>query len=110
MQASERLVYTALNQFKLDAGVSFFGGIGVVFNNSDIKEMAMLSPMDSGDNLWLQQTAQPIYNRCIQQTAQPIYNRCRQLRIRPAHCCGTACESLINAIMNHGGAGDCSTR
>lgn len=48
-QAGERLVYTAMNQFKLDAGVSAFGGIGVVFNTSDIRDMVMLSPMDSGD-------------------------------------------------------------
>ena len=81
-QAGERLVYTALNQFKLDAGASGFGAIGVVFNTSDIRDMAMLSPMDSGDftlectNCTTSFCSQPLLRHNASRCNHP-YNYCR---------------------------------
>jgi hypothetical protein len=47
-EASNRLVYTAINTRKLASGNPNFGDITVVFKRTYVKDMALLFPLDSG--------------------------------------------------------------
>jgi len=49
MQASDRVVYAVLNQHKTDFPCFYWGDVAVVFNNTYVRDMTILNPMDSGD-------------------------------------------------------------
>ena len=48
-EASERLVYGVVNSHRLDFPTWLWGNAAVVFNNSAVRPLLTLSPMDTGD-------------------------------------------------------------
>ena len=48
-EASDRIVYGIFNQHKVDFPNFLWGDVALIFNNSRVGDMALLTPMDSGD-------------------------------------------------------------
>jgi hypothetical protein len=48
-EASDRVVYAVMNQDKVDYPCFLWGDVAVVFNNSYLRPMVILTPMDTGD-------------------------------------------------------------
>ena len=47
-EASSRVVYTAVNTRRIDLGNPIFGDVSVVFNRTELKDMILIAPLDSG--------------------------------------------------------------
>lgn len=47
-EASDRLVYTALNTRRVDMGNPMFGDVSIVFSRANVSAMTLIAPIDTG--------------------------------------------------------------